>query len=151
MKNIRFSICVLLMVSFFSSNAQNIGSSWTIKNPGARTTKHSFTMGDAKMYTYLKKKQKAIVFEENKINPNVYKKRALQFKNVSSGEILFEQILNGGELNVVSIPLKPIKKKYGKDINNQEFVVIELADETFDLGRVIYTYKSKADEQEVEN
>ncbi|MBT3423991.1 MAG: hypothetical protein HOG05_09110 [Bacteroidetes bacterium] len=140
MKNIRFLLFFFFIVIFFSSQGQDIGSSWTIMSPGAGTTQHELIKGKG-MCTLLKKKQKTIVFRENKINENTYSKRFMQLRNRSTGEVLFEQELKLSETNIVTIPLKPIKEKYGESIYEQEFIMIELADELESSGYIYFRYK----------
>jgi hypothetical protein len=138
------NILILLFLFFFSFSAlpQDIGSSWTIKSKGVRKTSHAMSM-DGKITTFLKKKQKAIIFLENKVNPNTYTSRKLQFKNLKSGEILYEEELKQGEINSVTFLLKPIIKKYKDSLCEQEFTVVEIADQLEGLKNPVYKYPCK--------
>lgn len=140
MKKLRILLSLFFIISFFLSNAQDVGSSWTIKSPGVKHTSHKITKGKG-LITSISKKQKAIVFEEKNINPNSYDNRILQFKNKKTDEILFEQKLIVGEKNIVSIPLKPIKKKYTKNLYDQEFIVVEIADDKVDKGFIVFKFE----------
>ena len=123
-------VITLLLISLALSklSAQDIGSSWKVSAKGVHSTSHELDCESNELITWLKMKQRAIVYTETKVNPNLYSSRIIQFINMENGEVLFQQDLVNGELNTVIIPLKQIKAKYGKSLAEQTFCVVEKVD-----------------------